>query len=107
MAHPHLSRFAEVVLVPGACLPLVPRRASPRPVLSPPEDRPPLSGPDQLRRNRTNRVKAATKRMTKTMEHLMKYLFRSVMAVNCLVALVSVAQARSAYDGSWDLIFVT
>ena len=37
----------------------------------------------------------------------MKYLFRSVMAVNCLVALVSVAQARSAYDGSWDLIFVT
>ena len=37
----------------------------------------------------------------------MKYLFRSVMAVSCLVALVSVAQARSAYDGSWDLIFVT
>jgi hypothetical protein len=25
----------------------------------------------------------------------------------CLVALVSVARARSAYDGSWDLAFVT
>jgi hypothetical protein len=25
----------------------------------------------------------------------------------CLVALASVAHARSAYDGSWDLAFVT
>src|SRR5262245_17699281 len=37
----------------------------------------------------------------------MKYLFTSAMAVSCLVAFVSVAQARSAYDGSWDLLFVT
>jgi hypothetical protein len=37
----------------------------------------------------------------------MKKLFTCVAAVGCLVAFVSVAQARSAYDGSWDLIFVT
>jgi hypothetical protein len=28
-------------------------------------------------------------------------------AAACLIALTSAAQARSAYDGSWDLIFVT
>ena len=37
----------------------------------------------------------------------MKNLFTSAMAASCLVASVSVAQARSAYDGSWDLVFVT
>jgi hypothetical protein len=37
----------------------------------------------------------------------MKKLFTCVAAVGCLVAFVSVAEARSAYDGSWDLIFVT
>ena len=37
----------------------------------------------------------------------MKYLFTSAMTASCLVAFVSVAQARSAYDGSWDLVFVT
>jgi hypothetical protein len=37
----------------------------------------------------------------------MKCLFTSAMAASCLVAFVSVAQARSAYDGSWDLLFVT
>ena len=30
-----------------------------------------------------------------------------VMATICFVALASTAQARSAYDGSWDLVFVT
>jgi hypothetical protein len=29
------------------------------------------------------------------------------MAASCLVAFVSAAQARSAYDGPWDLVFVT
>jgi len=33
-------------------------------------------------------------------------LLRMTAAVS-LVALTSVAQARSAYDGSWDLLFVT
>jgi hypothetical protein len=37
----------------------------------------------------------------------MKNFFTSAMAASCLVAFVSVAQARSAYDGSWDLLFVT
>ena len=37
----------------------------------------------------------------------MKTLLTSAMAASCLVAFVSVAQARSAYDGSWDLLFVT
>ena len=29
------------------------------------------------------------------------------IAASCLVAFVSAAQARSAYDGSWGLVFVT
>ena len=37
----------------------------------------------------------------------MKKLFTHAIAASCLVASVSVAQARSAYDGSWDLLFVT
>jgi len=37
----------------------------------------------------------------------MKKLLSCVIAAGCLVALASAAQARSAYDGSWDLIFVT
>jgi hypothetical protein len=37
----------------------------------------------------------------------MKKLLTSAIAASCLVAFVSVAQARSAYDGSWDLLFVT
>ncbi|WP_247298862.1 MULTISPECIES: hypothetical protein [unclassified Bradyrhizobium] len=37
----------------------------------------------------------------------MKQLFTCVAIVGCLVAFHSVAQARSAFDGSWDLIFVT
>ncbi|MFQ3456696.1 hypothetical protein PMN64_25770 [Bradyrhizobium sp. UFLA01-814] len=37
----------------------------------------------------------------------MKYLSTSAIAASFLVALVSAAQARSAYDGSWDLLFVT
>jgi hypothetical protein len=35
-----------------------------------------------------------------------KFLFSATIA-GCLVALTSVAQARSAYDGPWDLLFVT
>lgn len=37
----------------------------------------------------------------------MKQLFTCVATVGCLVTFHSVAQARSAFDGSWDLIFVT
>ena len=37
----------------------------------------------------------------------MKKFLTCAATVACLVASVSVAQARSAYDGSWDLIFVT
>jgi hypothetical protein len=37
----------------------------------------------------------------------MKSLFTSAIAASCLVAFVSVAQARSAYDGSSGLLFVT
>jgi hypothetical protein len=37
----------------------------------------------------------------------MKRLLISALATACLVALASVAQARSTYDGSWDLNFVT
>ena len=33
-------------------------------------------------------------------------LFSATIA-GCLLALTSIAQARSAYDGSWDLLFVT
>ncbi|MGY3129649.1 hypothetical protein ACVWZM_000331 [Bradyrhizobium sp. USDA 4501] len=37
----------------------------------------------------------------------MKNLFTCAIAASCLVAFASVAQARSAYDGSWELLFVT
>lgn len=37
----------------------------------------------------------------------MKRLLTYTMAASSLVAFVSAAQARSAYDGSWDLLFVT
>ncbi|MEH2484673.1 hypothetical protein [Bradyrhizobium sp. AZCC 2230] len=37
----------------------------------------------------------------------MRKLFTYPIAASCLVAFVSVAQARSAYDGPWDLLFVT
>jgi hypothetical protein len=38
---------------------------------------------------------------------MMKNPLLCVTAVVSLVTLSSVAQARSAYDGSWDLLFVT
>jgi hypothetical protein len=38
---------------------------------------------------------------------MMKRLLFSATIAGCLVALTSVAQARSAYDGPWDLLFVT
>jgi len=34
-------------------------------------------------------------------------LLSYVTAAGCLIALASVAQASTAYDGSWDLVFVT
>ena len=37
----------------------------------------------------------------------MKKLLLSATSAACLVALASVSQARSAYDGSWNLVFVT
>jgi hypothetical protein len=45
--------------------------------------------------------------MATTLEQIMKKLLTYATAAGCFFALVSVAQARSAYDGSWDLIFVT
>jgi hypothetical protein len=38
---------------------------------------------------------------------MIKSLVLCMTAAVSLVALTSVAQARSAYDGSWDLLFVT
>jgi len=37
----------------------------------------------------------------------MRNLLTYAIAASCVVALVSIAQARSPYDGSWDLLFVT
>jgi hypothetical protein len=37
----------------------------------------------------------------------MKKLLTYATAASCVIAFVSGAQARSAYDGSWDLRFVT
>ena len=37
----------------------------------------------------------------------MKKLLTYAAAGGCLVAFMSAAQARPAYDGSWDLLFVT
>ncbi|WP_244485179.1 hypothetical protein [Bradyrhizobium tropiciagri] len=37
----------------------------------------------------------------------MKQFLKSAVAATCLMASVPVAQARTAYDGSWDLLFVT
>lgn len=50
----------------------------------------------------------STKRMTKTFwKHTMKKLLTCAIAASCLAACASVAQARSPYDGSWELLFVT
>jgi hypothetical protein len=38
---------------------------------------------------------------------MMKKLSLCAVATTCFVALASSAHARSAYDGSWDLVFVT
>jgi len=37
----------------------------------------------------------------------MKKLLLAAATIGCLVALAPVARARSAYDGSWDLVLVT
>jgi hypothetical protein len=37
----------------------------------------------------------------------MKTILTYAAAAGCLVALGSTAKGRSAYDGSWDLVFVT
>jgi hypothetical protein len=37
----------------------------------------------------------------------MKTLMLCAMTTSCFVALACPADARSAYDGSWDLVFVT
>ena len=37
----------------------------------------------------------------------MKKLLTHAMAAGCIVCFASVAQAHSAYDGAWDLVFVT
>ena len=37
----------------------------------------------------------------------MKQLWLCVMAASCTIAVASPAHARAAYDGSWDLVFVT
>jgi hypothetical protein len=38
---------------------------------------------------------------------MMKKFLSYVTAASCLVGFISAAQARSAYDGAWDLLFVT
>jgi hypothetical protein len=38
---------------------------------------------------------------------VMKKVLLSVTIAGCLVAFATATQARSAYDGSWDLLFVT
>ena len=38
---------------------------------------------------------------------MMKGFLLSTATIGCLVVLAPVVQARSAYDGSWDLVFVT
>src|SRR5260370_9471349 len=37
----------------------------------------------------------------------MKTLLRCATAISCLLALACTAQARSAYDGSWNLVVLT
>ena len=37
---------------------------------------------------------------------MMKLLIRATVA-SCLVGQIAVAEGRSLYDGSWDLVFVT
>ena len=37
----------------------------------------------------------------------MKKILLCATAIGCFVTLASTAHARSAYDGSWDLLFVT
>ena len=37
----------------------------------------------------------------------MKTISLSLVTAGCLIALTSTAQGRSAYDGSWGLVFVT
>jgi hypothetical protein len=37
----------------------------------------------------------------------MKRLLLCLMAAGCLLAMACTAQARSPYDGSWDLVFMT
>jgi hypothetical protein len=45
--------------------------------------------------------------MTTTLEQMMKKLLAYAAAASCLLASITAAQASSAYDGSWDLLFVT
>jgi hypothetical protein len=41
------------------------------------------------------------------LEKEMKKILTYVAVAGCFVTFASAAQARSAYDGSWDLVFVT
>src|SRR5215813_6003763 len=38
---------------------------------------------------------------------MMKHLLAYAITASCLFAFIAGAQARPAYDGSWDLLFVT
>ena len=49
----------------------------------------------------------SAKTTTTTLEQMMKKLLTYAAAGGFLVAFMSAAQARPAYDGSWDLLFVT
>jgi hypothetical protein len=42
-----------------------------------------------------------------TEELVMKKFLLCAMTAGCLAASATVVQARSAYDGAWDLVFVT
>jgi hypothetical protein len=53
----------------------------------------------------------SAKTTTTTLEQMMKHLLAYAVTASCLFAFISAAQARPAYDGSydgsWDLSFVT
>jgi hypothetical protein len=63
-----------------------------------------------IKRNENGKIalrRLATRSTTTTLEQMMKKVLSYVTAASCLVAFISSAQARSAHDGAWDLLFVT
>src|SRR5260221_11101628 len=76
--------------------------------------RPKYQGPKWSRAPRSLSTAAGPHRCPRQMNHrsqkwrsAMKTPSLWMIATGCFIALTSAAQARSAYDGSWDLVFVT